>query len=145
MAKSSPGPDLKGALEAMRREPSRGRGRKGPIYKWMAARYDALSRQFAHEPPSWVALARYFADHGLMTAAGLPPTPEILRSTWNRVSQDAKRRRLKPEPQEPQDTPPADVPRSTTATDDPPASRPTGKPTFTPAGPKTFTNPEEET
>src|ERR1700759_43169 len=77
MAKSSSGPDLRGALEEMGRDPSRGRGRKGPIYKWMAARYEALSRQFAHEPPSWVALAKYFAAHGLMTASGLPPTPEI--------------------------------------------------------------------
>src|SRR3954447_10613104 len=138
MTKSPTGPDLKGALEAMRREPSRGRGRKGPIYKWMDDRYDALSRQFAHEPPSWVALARYFADHGLMTVAGLPPTPEILRSTWNRVSQDAKRRQIKPELQKLQDNPPADTRRDFAAADDPPGSKPTRKPTFKPAGPKNY-------
>jgi hypothetical protein len=87
-----PPPDLASALIAMRQAPGRGRGRKSEIYRWMAARHDAMAAAFAKEPPSWTALAKFLADAGMRTAEDLPPTPASVRSTWIRVTQQAARR-----------------------------------------------------
>jgi hypothetical protein len=86
-----PSPDLAAALKAMRQAPGRGRGRKSDVYRWMAARHDAMAAAFANEPPSWTALAKFLADAGMRTADGLPPTPASVRSTWIRVNQQAAR------------------------------------------------------
>jgi hypothetical protein len=99
--------DLAGALDAMRKAPGRGKGRKSAIYQWMAARYDALAAAFAEEPPSWTGLAKYFADGGLMGTDGLPPTPAAVRATWLRVASSMERKRQGTPP-----TPPAPQPRA---------------------------------
>jgi hypothetical protein len=59
----------------------------------MAARHDALAAAFAREPPSWVGLAKFFADAGMKTAEGVPPTPASVRATWLRVHAQANRQR----------------------------------------------------
>jgi hypothetical protein len=87
-----PSPDLASALKAMRQAPGRGRGRKSEIYRWMAARHDAMAAAFAKEPPAWTALAKFLAEAGMRTAEGLPPTAASVRSTWMRVTQQAARR-----------------------------------------------------
>lgn len=88
--------DVAGALAAMRQAPGRGRGRKSEIYRWMAARYDALSAAFEKEPPSWTGLARYFAEGGMMGTDGLPPSAAAVRSAWLRVSEAMNRKRRRP-------------------------------------------------
>jgi hypothetical protein len=91
----SPGPDLAGALAAMRRSPARGRGRKSPVYLWLAARHDPLAAAFAREAPSWAALARYLGEGGVTGSDGLPPTAASVRSAWLRVVEATARRRAR--------------------------------------------------
>lgn len=85
--------DITSVLAAMRQSPGRGLGRKSKIYRWMEARYDALSDAFAKEPPSWTGLARYLSEEGFLGTDGLAPTPAAVRSTWLRVETSMKRRR----------------------------------------------------
>ena len=98
-----PDADLASALAAMRQASGRGRGRKSAIYQWMAVRHADLVAAFKKEPPSWTGLAKFFADHGMMSADGLPPTAAAVRSTWMRVDQTATRRKAARNPVAPPD------------------------------------------
>ncbi len=88
-------PDLAGAVAAMRKAPARGRGRRSPVYQWLAARHDALAALFEKEPPSWTALARYLGEGGITASDGLPPTASTVRSVWLRVAENAARRKAR--------------------------------------------------
>jgi hypothetical protein len=88
-------PDLNIAsvLAVTKRTPGRGRGRKSELYRWMAARHDALAAGFAKDPPSWTGLAKFFTDAGMLSTDGLPQTAASVRSTWIRVTQAAARKK----------------------------------------------------
>jgi hypothetical protein len=90
-------PDLKGALERMKTA-TRGHRRRGPVYEWLAARYDGLEAAFRTSQPSWKALADYLAEGGVMGADGVPISPPALRATWLRVQAEVTRRRARSKP-----------------------------------------------
>nr|WP_294557709.1 hypothetical protein [uncultured Rhodopila sp.] len=134
-------PDLAGAIAAMRAT-ARGPHRKSPVYEWLAARHNALAAEFAKQPPSWTALAKYLSDGGIMNADGKPLTPSAVRSSWLRVEADYRRKRdrrpqvaLSDEPvttpssQEPKPVFNPETVRRDDDGDDPP---PTTTPPFTP-------------
>jgi hypothetical protein len=90
---SKKGPDVAGALAAMRSAPAVGRGRKSEAYEWLHARHDVLAQAFAERPPSWKALAVYLGENGIKGGNGKPPTAAALRSAWLRVLGNVARRR----------------------------------------------------
>src|SRR5580704_2950856 len=90
---SKKGPDVAGALAAMRSAPAVGRGRKSEAYEWLHARHKALAQAFAERPPSWKALAVYLGENGITGGNGKPPTAAALRSAWLRVLGNVARRR----------------------------------------------------
>jgi hypothetical protein len=97
----SKGPDVAGALAAMRSTPTRGRGHTSPAYEWLHKRHGALAQAFAERPPSWKALAVYLGQNGVMGADGNPPTAAALRSAWLRVLANVARRKSSQETGEP--------------------------------------------
>ena len=94
MSKTSP--DLAGALAAMRAVPLRGRGHSSSAYQWLHARHDALVAAFAESPPSWQALADYLGAHGITGADERSLTATALRSAWQRVTANVRRRAVQP-------------------------------------------------
>ena len=82
----SKGPDVAGALAAMRSTPTRGRGHTSPAYEWLHKRHGALAQAFAERPPSWKALAVYLGQNGVMGADG--HAVERGRAAWSQFSFD---------------------------------------------------------
>ena len=120
-------PDTAAVLAVTRRTPGRGRGRKSDLYRWMAARHDALAEGFAKEPPSWTALAKFFTERGMLSTDGLPQTAASVRATWVRVTQAAARRqplRQGAHPVVAADSPPDPQPPETGSDNDRPGTEP---------------------
>lgn len=100
---------------------------KGPIYVWLYDHYAELSAGFRKTSPSWAGLAKFFAENGILSVDGKPPTPNAVRMAWLRVEADHFRRSRRTRSEEP----PAELPspsivpassfRTVSPTPDPPS------------------------
>jgi hypothetical protein len=60
------------------------RMKRGTLRAWMIDNYQALQQRLEIRKPDWDALAKVFADGGLLNARGEAPTAEATRKTWFR-------------------------------------------------------------
>lgn len=71
----------------------RGAGRRSPLYLWLRENHDALVATFAQSGPSWVTVARYLGEHGILDGDAKPPTARGARNAWGRVRKDVAKAR----------------------------------------------------
>jgi len=73
-------------------------GARSELSRTLRRNFHAL-RERIGERPDWAALARIFAEHGVVDRNGKPPSRHALRKAWARVvrgMQEAERKRSSP-------------------------------------------------
>jgi hypothetical protein len=88
VSRKSGQPNVAQVMARMKPGPTRGRGRKSPLYLWLRTNHDRLLVEFEATSPSWGALAAALGEVGITNADNKPPTPVGARTTWYRVRRE---------------------------------------------------------
>jgi hypothetical protein len=76
----------------------RGRGRRSPLYRWMASNADAFGQMLTETQPTWESVAKGLAAAGLKDGYGNLPTAKRAQMTWASVQKDRAAKPIRQQP-----------------------------------------------